>query len=41
MTGIDFGAASNTLVDQRIFVETSPPSVSDGENGDVWYQTIS
>ncbi len=41
MTGIDFGAASNTLVDQRIFVETSPPSVSDGQNGDVWYQTIS
>lgn len=41
MTGIDFGAASNTLVDQRIFVEVSAPSSSDGENGDVWYQTIS
>jgi len=41
MTGIDFGAASNTLIDQRIFVETGAPSPSDGENGDVWYQTIS
>lgn len=41
MTGIDFGAASNTLVDQRIFVEVNAPSSSDGQNGDVWYQTIS
>ena len=41
MTGIDFGAASNTLIDQRIFVETGAPSASDGQNGDVWYQTIS
>jgi len=41
MTGIDFGASGNTIVDQTIFVETSAPQSSDGENGDVWYQTIS
>lgn len=41
MTGIDFKASGNTMVDQTIFVETSAPSGSDGANGDVWYQTIS
>jgi len=41
MTGVDFEASGNTLVDQTIFVETTAPSSSDGENGDVWYQTIS
>ena len=41
MTGIDFKASGNTMVDQTIFVETSAPAGSDGANGDVWYQTIS
>ncbi len=41
MTGIDFCASGNTLVDQTVFVETTAPQSSDGENGDVWYQTIS
>ena len=41
MTGIDFKQSGNTMVDQTIFVETGAPSSSDGENGDVWYQTIS
>ena len=41
MTGIDFCASGNTLVDQTVFVETPAPQSSDGENGDVWYQTIS
>ena len=41
MTGVDFEASGNTLVDQTIFVETTAPTSSDGENGDVWYQTIS
>lgn len=41
MTGVDFEASGNTLVDQTIFVNTSAPQSSDGENGDVWYQTIS
>ncbi len=41
MTGIDFCASGNTLVDQTVFVETTAPDSSDGENGDVWYQTIS
>ena len=41
MTGIDFCASGNTLVDQTVFVETTAPQSSDGANGDVWYQTIS
>jgi hypothetical protein len=42
MTGIDFEAAGNTLVDQTIFVNTSAPANDAvGANGDVWYQTIS
>ena len=41
MTGIDFCASGNTLVDQTVFVETTAPQSSDGENGDVWDQTIS
>ena len=41
MTGVDFVAAGNTLVDQTIFVNASAPDASDGANGDVWYQTIS
>jgi hypothetical protein len=41
MTGVDFVASGNTLVDQTIFVNASAPSSSDGANGDVWYQTIS
>ena len=41
MTGVDFEASGNTLVDQTFFVNTSAPQSSDGENGDVWYQTIS
>ena len=35
MTGIDFCASGNTLVDQTVFVETTAPQSSDGENGDV------
>ena len=42
MTGVDFEAAGNTLVDQTIFVNTSAPANNAvGANGDVWYQTIS
>jgi hypothetical protein len=41
MTGVDFEAAGNTLVDQTIFVNTSAPANNAvGANGDVWYQTI-
>ena len=41
MTGIDMEASGNTLADQQIFVNTNAPSSSDGEDGDVWYHTIS
>lgn len=41
MTGVDFEAAGNTLIDQTIFVNTSAPANNAvGANGDVWYQTI-
>jgi hypothetical protein len=41
MTGVDFLASGNTLLDQTIFVNTNAPSASDGADGDVWYHTIS
>lgn len=41
MTGIDYKASGNTLVDQTIFVSSSAPSGSDGAEGDIWYQIVS
>ena len=38
---IDKLGSETTVVDQTVFVETTAPDSSDGENGDVWYQTIS
>lgn len=42
VSGVTYGntTAHTHIPNQRIFISTSAPGASDGNNGDIWYQTL-
>lgn len=42
VTGVTYGntTAHTHTPNQRIFISTNSPGSSDGNNGDIWYQTL-
>ena len=43
VTGVTYGANATSqahIPNQQIFISTAAPGASDGNNGDIWYQTL-